>query len=132
MEEIRLRGSGGDAEEEANNRFIVKHWRQLTRREGLRRAPWFADAQRGKIGTVDAHGRAVEPVFYECDRYDTTTRQCTAYDERPPVCDGYPYYGGPKRTDGALPPACEFLRDRGEQPVPVEVMLQRRDGSVIT
>jgi Fe-S-cluster containining protein len=28
-----------------------------------------------------------------CDVFDAETRLCTAHDDRPPVCSGFPYYG---------------------------------------
>jgi Fe-S-cluster containining protein len=27
---------------------------------------------------------------YQCDRFDTVSRLCTAHDERPPICRAYP------------------------------------------
>jgi Fe-S-cluster containining protein len=27
---------------------------------------------------------------YQCDRFDPTTRLCTAHEERPPICRAYP------------------------------------------
>jgi Fe-S-cluster containining protein len=29
---------------------------------------------------------------YQCDRFDRTTRLCTAHDERPPICRAYPVF----------------------------------------
>ena len=37
---------------------------------------------------------------YQCDRFDTTTRLCTAHDDRPPICRAYPI------AINVLPPRC--------------------------
>jgi Fe-S-cluster containining protein len=42
-----------------------------------------------------AHWRATEAQTdgmhaYQCDRFDVTTRLCTAHEERPPICRAYP------------------------------------------
>jgi len=113
-----------------SNEFALAHFTQLTIREGYRRAPWFMEAQRGKAAVV-FDGERVEPVFYECDRYDKTTRQCLAYDERPPFCRGYPHFGGELRVGQLLPEACEYRRDIGEKPTPIPVMLARKNGEMI-
>jgi Fe-S-cluster containining protein len=34
--------------------------------------------------------RAAEMYAYQCDRFDPVSRQCTAHDERPPICRAYP------------------------------------------
>lgn len=45
-----------------------------------------------------------------CDRFDPKTRLCTAHDERPPICSGFPWYGGQR---GLMPmdPGCSFNAD---------------------
>ncbi len=69
--------------------FILEHWHD--------------------IGTGDAM----------CDAFDPETRRCTVYDERPPVCSGYPFYGRPPRMDGAMYPWCGYISDIEPEPVPV-------------
>jgi Fe-S-cluster containining protein len=41
---------------------------------------------------------------YQCDRFDPTTRLCTAHDERPPICRAYPV------PLNVLPPRCTVRR----------------------
>ncbi len=54
---------------------------------------------------------------YSCDQFDTETRLCTAHDERPPVCRGFPWYGRPPEDEGRQPvaaslsPRCSFNAD---------------------
>lgn len=55
----------------------------------------------------DLHG-------YACDHFDAVSRLCTAHDERPPICRGYPWYDGPPRRGLPLLPArCSFRADLG-------------------
>jgi Fe-S-cluster containining protein len=37
---------------------------------------------------------------YQCDRFDTESRLCTAHEERPPICRAYPV------ALNVLPPRC--------------------------
>ena len=51
---------------------------------------------------------------HQCDRFNPVTRLCEAYDDRPPVCDGFPWYGleeGNERSVEALPARCSFALD---------------------
>lgn len=127
MREMRERALVADDWERASTAFVLEHFTELSQREGMRRAPWMADAMRGKSGLL-FQGRVIpQPVYYECDQYNSETRECMAYDDRPPFCRGFPFHGGPPQQ-GLLPPACEFKRDIGETPVSVDVMLSRRRG----
>jgi Fe-S-cluster containining protein len=67
--------------------FLAEHWHPT----GARRE--------------DLHG-------YTCDRFDPRTRLCTAHDERPPICRGYPWYdAAPGRRLVVLPARCAFRAD---------------------
>lgn len=51
---------------------------------------------------------------YSCTKFDTNTRLCTAHDERPPVCSGYPYYSRPVeefKLATHLPARCSYQAD---------------------
>ena len=49
---------------------------------------------------------------YTCDFFDATTRLCTAHDERPPICRGYPWYDEPPaRRLVVLPVQCSYRAD---------------------
>jgi Fe-S-cluster containining protein len=49
---------------------------------------------------------------YRCDRFDPVTRLCTAHDERPPICRGYPWYDEPPgRRLVLLPEPCSYRAD---------------------
>jgi Fe-S-cluster containining protein len=48
-----------------------------------------------------------------CDVFDPATRLCGAYEQRPPVCSGYPHYGSPLTLEEGsagtrLPTVCTF------------------------
>ena len=60
--------------------FAAQHWRPLSRAEAMQRNPFYTSRL-----SPDAH-------LYACGRLGDDGR-CTAYDERPLVCRGYPWYG---------------------------------------
>jgi Fe-S-cluster containining protein len=54
----------------------------------------------------------------ECDQFDRETRTCHAQDNKPPICDGYPWYGrdeddheGRQPVADQLSPRCSFNAD---------------------
>ena len=72
----------------ANARFILAHWH---------RAAGGGTATR-----------------YACDAFDPSTRLCTAHADRPPICQGYPWYGAPPGSRAVkLPAPCSFNADLG-------------------
>lgn len=55
-----------------------------------------------------------------CAAYDVETRSCTAYDDRPKVCSGFPWYGrGP--VEGKLEDStvCGYVADLGRTVLPI-------------
>jgi Fe-S-cluster containining protein len=48
---------------------------------------------------------------WNCKMFDTETRMCNAHGDRPPVCSGYPWYGGKPKRDADLSPQCSFNAD---------------------
>lgn len=103
----------------ANRAWVLNDLTPITRREGIRRT-----GMNGGITTaVVGHGRSTEAVltltfFYECRHYDDASRTCRAYDQRPPMCADYPWYGMPPEPGKFLPPECSFRADIG-QPVTI-------------
>jgi len=89
-------GDAGDAAQrdlEENARFILGHWHRS-----------------GGGGTR---------TRYSCDAFDPASRLCTAHDERPPICRGFPWYDRPPGTRKVrLPASCSFNADVG---VPVVI-----------
>ena len=77
------RGEGGHA---ANLVFAAAHWHPTgATRDGLH--------------------------AYACDRFDAASRLCTAHEDRPPICRGYPWYDGPPTSAVFLPVACSYRED---------------------
>lgn len=99
---------GSDAE--TDKAFMLEHWTPH---------PDHSDA-------------SLTASLWQCDRFDPATRECTAHDERPPVCRGYPWYrDGPTPERAALAySCCSFLLDvppawrpKGAWPlIPIEVI----------
>lgn len=68
----------------------------------------------------------LRPAFYyRCDRYDPVAKRCTDYDNRPPVCRGYPWYGRGPDDRANIPPTCSFNEDIGR---PVAVAMPTTKG----
>lgn len=95
--------------------FNLAHWdEEIRRRIG---DPAETPSRRSEAEFILAHWHmrpnTTSPFDSTCDLYDPATRQCTAYEARPPVCSGYPYYSdGPNlaRLD-ALPEQCGYRAD---------------------
>jgi Fe-S-cluster containining protein len=84
--DVRQRAERADAP--ADLGFIAEHWRATGQRRD------------------DLHA-------YVCDRFDRASRLCTAHDERPPICRGYPWYDeAPGRRLVLLPERCAFRADQ--------------------
>jgi Fe-S-cluster containining protein len=79
--------------------FAAKHWHPLTREEALQRNPFYTSQL-----APDAH-------LYGCDQLGTDGR-CQAYEERPLVCRGYPWYGEPTRAMALPHPDCGYAIDQ--------------------
>jgi Fe-S-cluster containining protein len=94
--------------------FYRQHLTPIRRADGRRMVPWNSGwsevVVQGKAMLMAAH-------YYKCDRYDTETRRCTDYENRPVVCREYPWYGEPPDPLKSLPPTCSYREEIG---LPVE------------
>lgn len=79
--------------------FVVQHWRPLSRAEAMQLNPFYTSRL-----APDAH-------LYSCDMVGDDGR-CRAYDERPLVCRGYPWYGGLPRDMPLPDPECGYAQDQ--------------------
>ncbi|HEX7409075.1 MAG TPA: YkgJ family cysteine cluster protein [Candidatus Binatia bacterium] len=79
--------------------FAAKHWHSLTGDEATRRNPFYTSRL-----SADAH-------LYRCDQLGEDGR-CTAYEERPLVCRGYPWYGQPPRLMTLADADCSYAVDQ--------------------
>ena len=82
----------------SDSQFAADHWRPLTREEAMQRNAFYTS----RLPT-DAH-------LYTCDRLGDDGR-CTAYEERPLVCRGYPWYDQPPKQMPLADPECGYLVD---------------------
>jgi Fe-S-cluster containining protein len=78
--------------------FAAEHWRRLSREEAMERNPYYTSRL-----PADAY-------LYTCDRLGDDGR-CLAYDERPLVCRGYPWYDETPRRMPLADPACGYAAD---------------------
>jgi len=62
----------------ASDEFILSHWRRISKDEAFIKRPLLRASH--------YPGR----YYYVCDRFDPTTRRCTAHDARPAICRAFP------------------------------------------
>jgi Fe-S-cluster containining protein len=89
--------------------FAAEHWHSLTRAEAMKRNPYYTQHL-----PPDAH-------LYTCDQLGSDGR-CLAYDNRPLVCRGYPWYEQPVRDMQLADPNCGYSYD-----VVMEYVVRRPD-----
>jgi Fe-S-cluster containining protein len=62
-------------------------------------------------GRSTRQGKMVKQVL-SCAKFDSVTRKCTAHDDRPELCSGYPWYKGePITGDTTMGGRCSYLGD---------------------
>lgn len=83
----------------SDHQFAAEHWQPLSREEALQRNPFYV--ARLKQG---AH-------FYACDQIGDDGL-CMAYESRPLVCRGYPWYDGAVTPMPLPDPDCGYLQDQ--------------------
>lgn len=89
--------------------FAAEHWHPLTRAEALQRNPFYTARL-----PADAY-------LYRCDQLGDDGR-CMAYEERPLVCRGYPWYDAPPREMELADQDCGYFYD-----VVMEFVIRRPD-----
>ena len=82
----------------SDHQFVAAHWRPLSRDEALARNPFYTSRL------------AADANLFTCDRLGIDGR-CTAHDERPLVCRGYPWYDQPPRVVPLADAECGYLPD---------------------
>lgn len=71
--------------------FVLEHWHAVNKDAFIKSSVPVGKRRRARR---ELRGKSI----YNCDRFDPVSRLCTAHDERPPVCAGFPFYdGGPIR-----------------------------------
>ena len=82
----------------SDSQFAADHWRPLTREEAMQRNAFYTSRL------------PANAYLYTCDRLGNDGR-CTAYEERPLVCRGYPWYDQPPKQMPLADPECGYLVD---------------------
>jgi Fe-S-cluster containining protein len=89
--------------------FAAKHWHPLSRDDAMRRNPFYTS-------------RLPENAFlYACDQLGDDG-SCMAYETRPLVCRGYPWYEQPVRNMELADPNCGYFYD-----IVTEFVIRRPD-----
>lgn len=96
----------------ADRAFVIDALTPVRRRDGLRRASYLSAGVTvmGRPGSPESTVLAWS-FFYDCRHFDPETRRCTNYDNRPPLCRDFPWYGDPPDPSKALPTECAYRAD---------------------
>ena len=92
--------------------FVHSFWHELSLSEAKNRRPW--------LNVEDLESSGVK--FYRCDMFNEASRECMAYNQRPRVCSGFPWYGKEPsifRLVGL--PRCSFWEEIPEDVRPQEL-----------
>jgi Fe-S-cluster containining protein len=110
--------------DESEARWMLEDLMPMSRREVKAVQPEFLSAKiipppdlvlSGEVGIL--------PYFYTCRKWDSETRRCTDYENRPRPCHGYPWYDDETPNPAKyLPEACSFNADLGR---PVKLLPTR-------
>lgn len=100
----------------AELRWLAEHTVPMSQGEGMRR--WRSHV--GSSATAMFADGSTLAFFRRCLHFDSETRQCTDYDNRPPMCRNYPWHGATPRPNAALPKTCGYWLDVGVTPVAIE------------
>jgi Fe-S-cluster containining protein len=81
----------------------------------------------GQLGAVHRADDRTVAITFTCDAFDPTERRCTRYEERPLMCENYPFYGRDPldREPGREPIndlVCAFQNDAGRRVLPLTVI----------
>lgn len=102
----------GEVLEPADRAHVLTNLVPMRRRDGMQRASYLSAGVTvmGRPGSPESTVLAWS-FFYTCRLYDAETARCTAYEDRPPMCSQYPWYGDPPDTAKALPTECVYRED---------------------
>lgn len=105
-----------------NRRWVLEDLTPIRRRDGLTLTNDYMPGGKTVVTQV-ATGRTeiLFSHFFTCKWYNRETRACEAYDRRPPICSGYPWYDAPPDDTKTIPLECSFNADVGQ---PVKLILK--------
>lgn len=99
-------------------RWVLEDLTPISRRQGLTEVDYLSEGGR-TMAIVDGVPTVGWTYFYRCRHFDAEARLCRNYENRPPACRDYPWYGDPPDPNKALPRECAFRADLGQVPVPL-------------
>lgn len=106
-----------DMMDPANRRWVLDDLTPIRRKDALAMVRDYMHGGKSSFAlTPTAPAQVMFTHFYSCRHYNPESRQCEAYDMRPPICEGFPWYDQSPDSSKAIPPECSFNADIG-QPV---------------
>lgn len=98
-------------EGDESTEFARAHWHEMSFAEAVEMRPELVDGASGR--------------FFRCDVFDTEARACSDYDNRPPVCQRFPWYGRrPKPSQLTDVSRCSYWADIAPEDVPVHIRVK--------
>ena len=92
--------------------WMREHLTPIRRSDGLRAVSDWMDGQTWFMHLPEP--AVVLTWFYRCDLYDFEAKRCTDYENRPPMCRDFPWFGTQPSPKTSLPPECSFNADVGK------------------
>jgi Fe-S-cluster containining protein len=88
-----------------NREFVLKHWKRISKEQAVKNNPNVASIQKEYV-----RGNQ-KTYWYECKLL--SGNDCSIHEDRPAICEGYPWYGtGPKRKEFLYGANCGFKLDQ--------------------
>lgn len=114
FEDIRKMAEKGNPDA----KFSVENFTEISREEAFRKNPYF-ETWTYKI--MDDNGFIAGGIdrahFFTCRRFDSASRICIAYDERPDICKGFPFYDNARLSPFTFyTPTCGYNDVRNYEP----------------
>lgn len=78
-----------DGAMDSDRAFLLDNWHPMTPEEAAAVSPYDNHPMWVAFWTESVKTNAL----LKCNAFDYATRQCTAYENRPAVCKGFPWYG---------------------------------------
>lgn len=108
-----IEGDFSSENSQADVKFILKYWTRLNKKES-----------HDRLYEIMGYHTS-DKYLYTCQKFNRETRECEAYDERPPVCSNFPWYGNEPDDGSGLPLKCSYKQEYVEVPVELSTAVIR-------
>ena len=102
--------------DDASRDFVRRHWKGISRKRAFEVISSFSGLSSKSLWfRINNDNR--KKRWYACDCLDEKTNLCGCYENRPPVCRGFPFYGVHGNTNvnsGLVWEGCGFHKRKGE------------------